>query len=92
MFFRANASFSFFVDEMLIGLNRTDFPCLQNLIMEVAFTSVQILLLGLVVQWLGSMVGLFFSLFLGDLLTMCCSRSLWQATSVIWWAMSRFRW
>ena len=92
MFFRANASFLFFMDKMLVGLNRANFPCLRNTIMEVAFASVQILLLSLVVRWLGSVVGLFFSLFLGDLLTMCCSRLLWQATSIIWRAMSKFRW
>jgi len=92
MFFRVNTSFSFFMDKMLVGLNCADFPHLRNTIMEVAFASVQILLLSLVVQWLGSVVGLFFSLFLGDLLTMCCSRLLWQATSVIWQVMSRFRW
>ena len=49
MFFRANATFSFFADKVCIALNNSDFPCLRNAIPEVAFASVQVLLLGLVV-------------------------------------------
>jgi len=92
MFFRANATFSFFADEVRIALNNGNFPCLQNTILEVTFASVQVLLLSLVVRWLESMVGFFLSLFLEYLLTMCCSRSLWWATSVICWAMNVSRW
>jgi len=49
MFFRANTTFSFFTDEVCIALNNGNFPCLQNSIPEVAFASVQVLLLSLVV-------------------------------------------
>jgi len=92
MFFRANATFSFFADKVRIALDNGNFPCLQNAILEVAFASVQVLLLGLVVRWLESMVGFFLSLFLEYLLTMCCSRSLWWATSVICWVTNVSRW
>jgi len=92
MFFRANATFSFFADEVHVALDNGDFPCLRNVIPEVAFASVQVLLLGLVVRWLESMVGFFLSLFLEYLLTMCCSRSLWWATSVICRVTNVSRW
>jgi len=92
MFFRANATFSFFADKVCVALNNSNFPHLQNTIPEVAFASVQVLLLGLVVRWLESMVGFFLSLFLEYLLTMCCSRSLWQATSVICQVTNMSRW
>ena len=35
MFFRVNASFLFFVDKMLVGLNHGNFLRLQNMITEV---------------------------------------------------------
>jgi len=92
MFFRVNTTFSFFADKVHVALDNSDFPCLRNVILEVAFASVQVLLLGLVVRWLESMVGFFLSLFLEYLLTMCCSRSLWWATSMICQATNMSRW
>ena len=63
MFFRANTSFSFFTDEVHVGLDHADFPRLRNAITEIAFISLRLFLLSLVVQSLEDVVSFSLSLF-----------------------------
>jgi len=76
MFFRANAMFAYLTDKVLRGLNNAKFAGLQNAMTQVALVTVEILLLGIMMQWLDQVVSVLF--FFLEVFTDCvsCSRSL----------------
>jgi len=70
MFFRANAMFAYLTDKVLRGLNNAESTRLQNAMTQVTSVAVEILLLGIAMQWLDQVVSVLF-FFLKYSLTVC---------------------
>jgi len=68
--------FAYLTDKVLRGLNNTKFARLQNTMTQVASVAVEILLLGIAMQWLDQVVSVLF--FFLEVFADCvlCSRSL----------------